>query len=245
MRIAICDDDRVCQDQILSVIQDYITHSTYEVMVSVFENGADLIDEIEKHGGFDIYILDIVMPGINGIQLGIQLRQVDLNGKILYLTSSREYALDAFKAKAFDYILKPFKNEVLLAALNDASLAITNKTEKSLIIKSRENSIKLSYDSIVYAELNKKIISYHLNNGKTADSSTIRTTFSEAIQPLLHDSRFSLCGSSIAVNLYYIVMVETDTLCFKNGEKLYIGKRASREIRSIWSDFWLNGEESK
>ena len=53
-----------------------------------------------------------------------------------------------------------------------------------------------------------------------------------------------LCGAGLAVNLYHITMTNTDTLSFNTGEVLYVGKRVGRSIRSAWSDFWLNGEES-
>jgi len=245
LKIAICDDDPACREQIVSIIKEYAALKHQEMDISVYERAENLMDNILRFGGYNIYILDIIMPGMSGIQLGIQLRQSDFDGKILYLTSSREYAIDAFRAKASDYLLKPLEKDKLFAALDDAINTIANRRERSLIVKTRENSMKLAFDSILYAELINRKITYHLMGGGTIEGSTIRTTFAEAIGELLQDSRFVLCGSVIAVNMYYITMVETDTLFFKNGTKLYIGKRAGREIRSAWTDFWMSGEGSK
>ena len=245
MRIAICDDDALCRQDVLNMVNEYIAASGRELTVTVYERAAALTDDVLRFGGFDIYILDIIMPGANGIQLGIELRQTDAYGKILYLTSSREYAIDAFKAKASDYLLKPVEKDKLFAALDDAINTIANRRERSLIIKTRENSTRLVFDNILYAELLNRKVMYYLVSGETIEGSTIRTTFAEAIEELLQDARFVMCGSSIAVNLYYITMTETDTLFFNNGKKLYIGKRAGREIRSAWTDFWMSGEGSK
>lgn len=245
LRIAICDDDALCREQILAVLEEYDTHKNRKTAVSVFHSAATLIDEVLRRGGFDIYLLDIIMPGMNGIQLGMELRQVDPCGKIIYLTSSQEYALDSYRARAFDYILKPVSTERLFATLDDAIRTMTNRKEKSLIVKTRDSNVKVVFDSILYAELVDKKIVYHRINGDCIESSSIRTTFAEAIQALLSDGRFVLCGAGLAANLYYITSINNDTLSFQNGHKLYIGKRAGRDIRSVWSDFWLSGEGSQ
>lgn len=65
----------------------------------------------------NIYVLDIVMPGTNGIKLGQKLREAGYNGKIIYLTSSEEYPLDAFKVKALNYIIKPITEKVFYEAM--------------------------------------------------------------------------------------------------------------------------------
>lgn len=245
MRIAICDDDAHCREEILCMVNEYIAASEKRFTVTVYERADTLLDDVLRFGGFDIYILDIIMPGVNGIQLGVELRKHDYIGKILYLTSSREYAIDAFRAKASEYLLKPVEKDNLFAALDDAIQTIANRKEKSFIVKTRDRSVKLSLDSIQYVDLYHKTIIYHLVDGSTVESISIRTTFSDVIAELLSDSRFVLCGNSVAVNLYYVTMTETDTLFFRNGSKLYIGKRAGREMRSVWSDFWMSGEGRK
>ena len=73
----------------------------------------------------------------------------------------------------------------------------------------------------------------------------IRTAFSEAIQELLQDSRFVLCGKSIAANLHHITMVEKDAVVFKDGSRIYLPRNACVEVRSQWNEFWLDGEGSK
>ena len=214
-----------------------------DVSVSVYENAAQLLDAADRMGGFDIYILDVIMPGLSGIQLGSRLREAGFDGKILYLTSSSEFAIDAFKVQASDYILKPVQATEFTAALDKLISAAAVRKEKSLIIKTKDSSIKLSFDSILYAELIQKTIVYCLLNGKQVESTSIRSTFSEATQELLKDSRFSLCGSGRVVNLSYIVEIDSENLYFKNGTKIYAGRRAVRELRSVWYDFWFNGGE--
>ena len=245
MKIAICDDDALCREQVLGLVNAYVEQKNRDISVSVYDRAIALIDAAQRFGGYDIYILDIIMPGMNGIKLGVELREFDPDGKILYLTSSAEFALESYQAKAFDYILKPVQAERLFTALDEAIATIANRKEKSLIVKTRENRVKLTMDQILYVELVDRRVAYHLLNGNTIESSSIRTTFVDCIQELLADGRFVLCGSGIAVNLYHVTKADIETLFFKNGKKLYIGKRAGREMMSIWSDFWLYGEGNK
>ena len=86
---------------------------------------------------------------------------------------------------------------------------------------------------------------YRLIGGKTVESTSIRSTFAEAMVNLLRDSRFVLCGSNKVLNLHYISELDTETVTFKNGANLYIGRRAARELRSVWFDFWFGKEASE
>lgn len=245
VRIAICDDDAICREAVNADLSVYKAQRRPELSVSVFDSAEHLLSGVASLGSFDLYLLDIIMPDINGIALGKQLRQLNPDAAIIYLTSSHEYAVDSYRVRAFDYLIKPVQQDRLFETLDEAFLSLSNRREKSLIIRTRENSTKASFDSIMYAKLEGKSIVYHLIGSKTIEGMSIRTSFSEAIAALLTDERFALCGSGIAVNLYYVSSIDSDTLYFRNGAKLYVGLRAGRSLRSVWMDFWMNKEGTK
>ena len=245
MRIAICDDDARCLQVVEDIVSAYRAQRNPDVLVSAYESAAAMMADVMRRGSADVYLLDIIMPGMNGIDLGLQLRRDTPDAKIIYLTTSSEYAVDSYRVRAFDYLIKPVNQDRLFAALDEAALSIANRRDKSLIVRTKECSTKVSFDSIIYAELVNKSIVYHLTSGAAVEGLSIRTTFSEAIAEMLNGSRFALCGSSIAVNMYYITTIDNAALHFKNGSELYIGLRAARSLRSIWGDFWMNQEESR
>lgn len=245
MRIAICDDDTLCREETTQLVKDYIEKSVRIIDLAVYEKATDLLEDVQRTGSFDVYILDILMPKLSGIDLGLRLRELDTDSKIIYLTSSPDYALPAFKAKASEYLLKPAKPQELFSALDAALAHLCEKREKAMVVKTGQSSIRLSFDSILYAELKAKDIHYHLTNGKVIESMSIRTGFAEAVQDILRDNRFSMCSTSMVVNLYHIHALTSDTLTFQNGQTVYLSRRASRELRSIWADFWMNKEGSK
>lgn len=242
MNIAICDDDKYCRENITEIAEQYCRINS-DVGFTVFDDGESLIEKAKKIGDFDLYILDVVMPEMNGIELGSALRELGCDGKIIYLTSSEEFAIDAFRVKAFNYILKPIKKDGFFAAVDEALEAVRKKKEKYVIVKTKEKSVKLAFDRIIHAQLINRAVSYRLTKGETVESVTVRSSFSEAVQELLRDRRFMLCGTSTLLNLQHISSVESEAIVFSNGDKMLFTAKTCREIRSAWCDYCFNGEE--
>lgn len=238
MNIAICDDEALCREATAALVEAYAqAHPEHHVTYSVFEWTEDVLEASGKCGGFDIYLLDIVMQGdMNGIRLGKELRERGYNGKILYLTSSEEYAIDSFRVKAFDYIMKPAQKDRLFRTLNEACETIEQQ-DRAIPVKTKEGSVKVHFDTILYAELQKRAIVYTLVGGQTVESTTIRSSFTDAVAPLLEDRRFALCGASTVANLAHVTAVENEAIVFRNKQRIYLGKRACRELRFVWNEF--------
>ena len=243
MKIAICDDEKSCLDMVIAVADEYKKdRSEKKISFEFFSSSEDLYSAAEKIGGYDVYVLDVIMPFMNGIELGLKLREADYDGKIVYLTSSEEYSLDAFRVKAFDYIIKPIKKDVFYKVMDDLCASVSEKKGKSLIVKTKEKSVKVNYDSILFAEFNKRAVCYHLAGGKCVESTTVRTTFSQAMQELLCDPRFYACGQSLVVNLDHVTEVENSAVNFASGKSVYVGEKLCRKLRDVWAEY-LFGQE--
>lgn len=238
MKIAICDDERRCLDQVLAVANEYLQERADRALsISTFSHPEDLLDAAEKIGGYDIYILDIVMPHINGIQLGTRLRDRGYDGKIIYLTSSEEYALDSFRVRAFDYIIKPIKPEVFRKVMDDVIAAIEIRKDRTIVIKTKLLTVKLNYEQILYVELNKRVLLFHTKGGKLVESTHLRTTFGEAVAELAGDKRFAQCGATTLINLNRIAAIENESVTFDDGSNMYLSKKNCRELRGVWTSY--------
>lgn len=199
-----------------------------------------MLEDAKQNGFHDAYILDVMMPGRNGIELGQALRDMGFKGKLLYLTSSVEYAVDAFKVKAYNYILKPVKTDDLFQALDDAFSISSTQESSDIVVKSTQGNIRIPPQDILYACLDKRAISYFLTNGDSIHSRSIRVPFAEAARNLLTEPSFALCGASIAINLQHIRVIEDNSVTFYNNEKLFIPKRAVKKLLSDWKAFLGN-----
>lgn len=245
MHIAVCDDDEMSRFLILKLLSEYTSaHQDKSLSFSAFSDSEDLLDAAEKLGGFDIYILDILMPGMDGIELGVRLRELGYDGSIIYLTSSTDFAIDSYKAEASNYILKPVIPDVFLHAFDKVVSSVVEKKHDNIIIKTKECSMRVSFDSILFVELRKRALCYHLTNSGIVESILLRVPFAEAIAPLLEDKRFSHCSKSLAVNLHNITKIGTEDVTFKDNQTVYFSKKICRDLRTEWSAYWLN-EENK
>lgn len=243
MNIAVCDDNRQCREDITTLLTMYSEKNPqYEIAFFVFSNADDLISAAARNGGFDIYLLNVTMPETNGIELGIKLRSNYFDGKIIYLSHSEEFVFETFKAQPFNYIIKPVSCSVLFPILDSAINTLNYKKEKSIIVKTSEGSVKLSHSSIMYAELIRNIV-YHLTNGRTVETTTIRTSFSDAVKDLLREKSFVLCGASFLVNMLHITKSGTNELFFRNGSLLKLSRKLLKEFRGKWYEYWTGERE--
>ena len=99
MQIALCDDEITSHERTMDLIRQYKQiHSERTLSLSSFTSGKELINHVDEHGGFDLYILDCIMPGMNGIELGAALRMRDDMGFLIYLTTAPDFALACSRA---------------------------------------------------------------------------------------------------------------------------------------------------
>ncbi len=118
MRIAICDDEEAQLSLIGSYILQYIEDENLNISVKSFREPAELLEYEKSSGGSEIYLLDIVMDGMSGLELGRRIREYNRRAAIIYITTEREFSLDAFSVNAFSYLVKPVEKERLFQELN-------------------------------------------------------------------------------------------------------------------------------
>lgn len=238
MKVAICDDEVFYREQILEFTQKYaMQNKSKEITATAFTHAEELLDAVSKSGGFDIYILDVIMPGMNGIELGKALREKGFDERIIYLTTSDEFAVDSYKVNAADYIIKPAPEDEFISSLDKVVKSISDIKGKFILIKTKDGSVKLNFDNLVYAELTKRTVIYHLRDGKTIESVYIRTNFCDTVKDLVSDKRFVFCGKSLLLNLHHISSVQNETIIFDSSDKIFAGKKLCRGLHNAWVSF--------
>lgn len=234
--IALCEDNPIQRDVMSDLLNDYKeSHSGIEY--TTFASGAELLETVKKNKiGFDIYFLDIVMPGINGMEAATTLRMMGDNGLIIFTTASIEYAVASYDVHAFYYMIKPVDGAKLTKIIDNAVEAL-GKAEDSIIVKSVNGEIKLKFRQIMYVEVSDRALFYHMTDGRECESIKLRGSFKEAVAPILANSSFALCGVSKVVNLKYIDAVDSESILFHDGSLVYISRSSYSEIKQAWKNF--------
>ena len=107
LQLAFCDDDLSELQTIQTLLDRYRVARNQEIRYTAFQNAWDLLAEVERGTRYDVLLLDVLMPGQNGIEVAGELRQYDNNVKIIFLTSSPEFAVQSYAVGAYFYQLKP------------------------------------------------------------------------------------------------------------------------------------------
>lgn len=111
IKIAFCDDDMEVLHQMNELLDRYRVERNEDITYAAFQSPFELLTEIEKGIRPDILFLDVVMPGQNGMDVAKEIRQYDTNMKIIFLTSSPEFAVESYSVGAYFYQLKPIWEE--------------------------------------------------------------------------------------------------------------------------------------
>lgn len=240
LQVAICDDDATERARTRALLDDYLASRELSARVREFAAAKELLFDLDGGSPYDLYLLDVVMPEMNGIRLGVKLRETDETGTIIYLTTSEDFAIDSYEARAFWYLVKPVKPDKLFPVLDKAIAARQKHLTEGVNVKTRDGMARVRFDEIIYAEPIDRAVRYVCKNG-AVESVTDTSPFREKTEPLLADERFRRCGASLVLNLQHVKVVDKSGVTFDTGEQLEIPRRAAAELRAAWQRYWLEG----
>lgn len=147
MRILIVDDEQPARERLRQLVDDFGVHE----VVAEAANGAQAIAMANQHNP-DVVLLDIRMPGVDGIETAHHLNSLDTPPAVVFTTAYDEYAIDAFEARAIGYVLKPVRRERLEKALQHAA-RVTGQMLKQLTAESNLKSARQHVCARVHSEL--------------------------------------------------------------------------------------------
>jgi len=241
IRIALCDDETACHDTTKKLLAEYAQKtSSISYELSCFSSGRELLNYINANETFDIYILDIIMPDINGIRLGVTLREQNDDGLIIYLTSSPDFAVESYNTDALHYLLKPIDSSRFFRCMDKALNRLNRSLKENISIKTSDSTRIVPVCDILYAERVNRHIRYYLNDNTVIDSITFNGTFRNAISLLVSCHDFLIVGSSFVVNLYYVTEVTKTDMVIAGNCLVPIPRRTYKTVKSKWADYWLS-----
>ena len=239
LRIAICDDEEKHLEQTAALLCTYLqSRPGLHGQAETFRSGRALLARAECAGGFDPYVLDILMPELSGIDTGRRLRALGEGGEIVYLTSSNDYAADSYDVRAFFYLLKPVEERKLFQVLDGAVAKLNRRRSNAVVVATADGPRRILLERIRYVERVGRCMRYYCTDD-TIDSQTIRVSFREAAVPLLADRRFFQCGASFVLNFQHVTGVNGQTALLDNGRAVTLPRTAATDFKKAWGNYWL------
>ena len=233
MRIAVCDDNPKELERIKGC---FCRIQGYDLVCSYFDSTSTVMEILKtENSPYDLYILDIEMPGMNGLKLAKSIREKDSRALFVFLTSYTRYMKDVFDVVTFDFIEKPISDEKLLQILERAATYL-NITSQHFSFGYRASRYSLKYDRILYIEKKGRQALIHTFEDVYKTNMTL-----EEIWKQLNPKSFVHIHSSYIINLYNLDRKDNEIAIMRNGEKLHITKGYRRELALRHYEFVQGG----
>ena len=162
----------------------------------------------------DIILLDVLMPGENGMAAAREIREYDSNVKIIFLTSSTEFAVESYAVDAWYYQLKPIRREDFFRLMDSACAACTREQKHSLILRSKSGIVRLELEELVYCEVMGRTLTFHLNNGVVLES---MGRLDDLCDQLVEYPNFLRPHRSFLINMEYIANIAARSITMQDG----------------------------
>ena len=165
IQIGFCDDDLSILSELRVLLDRYRVERNVEITSAAFQSPLELLTEIERGTRFDILLLDVMMPGENGIDTAREIRRYDQSMKIIFLTSSAEFAVESYTVGAYFYQLKPIWQESFFRLLDSVTAECAKSGGQSLILHCKSGITRVGLEKLEYCEVLGRALWLHLTDG--------------------------------------------------------------------------------
>lgn len=219
--IALCDDKEEELDKVEDMLEIYQKeHRECVFLIRRFQRAEELIGFTrEKEYRPDLVIMDVFMPGKLGVDAAEELREMGIGCQIIFLTVSREYALQAFQVDAVQYLLKPVAQDKLFQVLDNVWKDWREAEKKYLVMKIGSSICRMRMQDITYVEAQKKCQCLYLSDGTQY---MLRLTMAKIYEMLCEYEEFVKVGISYIVNLIHVTSISAQMIQLDNGSQIYL-----------------------
>ena len=237
LKIAVCDDSRELLEKVEEIVLEYETMQKVPITVHTCTNADELLCSMKKTD-FDLLILDIIMPGFTGMQAAHEIRKFNEEIKIIFLTSSREFAIESYAVDAYYYLLKPISRETLFPLL-DKVIAQINSRQESCVIYSPMGIVRLPFEKIECLEIYNKHLVFHLSDGSRKET---RGSLSDYESLFLSRKEFLKIHRSYLLNMDYIQSMEAGEITTYSGKRFPVSRLLVKNIKAQYMNYMFTKE---
>lgn len=234
IKIAFCDDELSVLNEISVLLDKYRVERNQEIKYTAFHSTLDLLAVIERGIRFDILFLDVLMPGENGIDAAKDIRNYDSNVKIIFLTSSPEFAVQSYMVNAYFYQLKPICADSFFRLMDSVLSECEKEKTSSLILRCKSGITRIEPRRLEYCEVIHRTLFIHLTNGKVLESTGSMDELSNQLVPF---GCFLRPHRSYLINLDYVQTLSYRAITMSCLTEIPIPRGKYQEIKDKYLEY--------
>lgn len=240
IKVAFCDDDMSVLKEINVLLERYCEKSGEEMGYAAFHSSLELLEEVEKGMRFDVMLLDIMMPGQNGISTAKEIRQYDNVVKIIFLTSSSEFAVESYGVGAFFYQIKPIWEESFFRLMDSVISECGKVRQKGLILRCKSGLTRIGLDRLEYCEVIGRTLLFHMENGTILESVG---SLDELWGRLAQYDNFLRPHRSFLINMEYIQSISYKAIILDSLVEIPIPHGKCSEVKNRYLEYAFNRKQ--
>lgn len=229
IQLAIVEDENSYADQLIEFVKKYQSESGKTFKITRFKDG----DEITNgyRGQFDIILMDIEMKLMDGMTAAEEIRKLDQDVIIMFITNMTNYAIRGYQVDALDYVLKPVSYFAFSQKLGRAISKMKNKSTKTISIEMQSGVKKLDIDNVFYIESEGHNLNFYTSRGEFSIRGKLKD-FEEQLAPY----NFFRSNKGYLVNLKYVDGVENGS-CLIAGKQLLISRARKNDFMTALTEY--------
>lgn len=223
IKLAICDDDPKIVEQLETYIEKM---NNRRIEYDVFGSAEDLRRYLGLNHNYNLYILDIEMDGMTGLELAKVLRNEHLQSLIVFLTSYSQYVYDVFEVVTFDFIVKPITFEKFEKLIVKAENYL-NMTYANFVFSYRKNNFSVPCNMIYCIEKQgRKALIHELGGNIYQTNMTLKEIWEQ-----LDERVFVEIHTSCIINLAEVISIEGERITMRNKESFFVSRNYRQRVK--------------
>lgn len=234
MNIAIIDDLTTDIEKTSKLLQSYFLENCADIQpqISFFKDGEGFLADF-KHHAYDIIFLDYYMAPLSGMDLAREIRKTDASVVLIFVTFSKDFAIESYKVKASGYLVKPIAYEDFAEIMGLIDMKKI-RSQQFIEIGSGDDSRKIILKDIIYCDVYGHYTQVHTKSGGIKRFRTAFWKISELLQPY---PQFLVCYRGCIINMERVVKMEEQNFLMANRERIPYRKKEHSEIINAYSNF--------
>ena len=239
-KVAFCDDELSMLNKLQAFLDEYRVKRNREIEYTAFCNPLELLALIERGIRFDVLLLDVIMPGENGMDTAAEIRRYDSNVKIIFLTSSAEFAVQSYTVNAFFYQLKPIHAESFFRVMDTVLNECEKEQASGLILRCKSGITRVELKTLEYCEVIHRTLFLHLTNGKVLQSTGSLDELFSQLEPY---GNFLRPHRSYLVNMEYVQNLSARAITMSCLTEIPLPRGKYNDVKNIFLEYSFHNKQ--